>query len=142
MRVVSNTSPVSNLAILGEVDLLRQRFERVVIPHAVESELKRLDHPHALQAIESALESGWLLVEEVPDRRVIPLLLGRIDLGEAEAIELARQTNADLLVLDDLAGRTLAAELTLPYTGLLGLLAREKLEGRIPSLAHHDRPVA
>ena len=40
MRVVSNTSPVSNLAIIGRLDLLKQRYHRTLarrrfIQHAV-----------------------------------------------------------------------------------------------------------
>jgi len=80
------------------------------------------------------MTGGWLIVEQVPDRQVIPLLRGRIDEGEAEAIELARQTQVDLLILDELAGREIAGEMSLPYTGLLGILAAEKLAGNMASL--------
>lgn len=140
MRVVSNTSPVSNLAIVGHLDLLRRKYGRVVIPEAVRRELARLGHPEGLTRIETALDEGWLAVEAVPDRRLLPLLRYRIDEGESEAIELARQTDASLLLIDDLEGRRVAAEESLPYTGLLGVLAEEKLAGNLPSLkAEIDR---
>lgn len=134
MRVVSNTSPVSNLAILGDLELLRRKYGRVVIPEAVRAELSRLDHPEGRALIESALKAGWLVVEPVPDRRLLPVLRTRIDEGEAEAIELARQTDAGLLMIDDLDGRTVAAEESVPYTGLLGVLAEEKLAGKLASM--------
>ncbi len=140
MRVVSNTSPVSNLAIIGRLDLLRRKYGRVVIPDAVRRELARLGHPEGRVRIEAALDEGWLSVEAVPDRRLLPLLRSRIDEGEAEAIELARQTEAGLLLIDDLEGRRVTAEESLPYTGLLGVLAEERLAGNIPSLkAEIDR---
>ncbi len=134
MRVVSNTSPLSNLAVLGELDLLRRKYGRIVIPEAVRRELARLDHPEGRARIEAACQAGWLVVETVPDRRLLPVLRARIDEGEAEAIELARQTNSVLLIIDDLDGRLVAAEASVPYTGLLGVLAEEKIAGNLPSL--------
>jgi len=134
MRVVSNTSPVCNLAILGDLDLLRRKYGGLTIPAAVRRELAWLDHAGGRAQVEAALREGWLAVEEVSDRRLLPVLRRRIDEGEAEAIELARQTNADLLIIDDLAGRSVAAEASVPYTGLLGVLSEERMAGNIPSL--------
>lgn len=134
MRVVSNTSPICNLAVIGRLDLLRRKFGKVVIPEAVARELSALDHANGLASIEAAVREGWLVVERVSDRRLLPVLRRRIDEGEAEAIELARQTDADLLILDDLDARRIASEESLPYTGLLGLLAGERMAGRLPSL--------
>lgn len=134
MRIVSNTSPISNLAILGRLDLLRAKYGTVCIPEAVRDELLRLSHPEGAEAIRQALAAGWLTVERVPDRQLLPVLMTRIDAGEAEALELARQTSADLLLIDDQDARQVAREESLPFTGLLGVLAEEKLGGRIPSL--------
>lgn len=76
----------------------------------------------------------------MPDTRLLPLLKIRIDEGEAEAVELARKTNASLLLIDDLRGRTVATEMGLPITGLLGILAEERIAGRIATLkAEIDR---
>jgi predicted nucleic acid-binding protein len=41
MLVVSNTSPLSNLAILDRLELLRERFRELIIAPAVHAELKR-----------------------------------------------------------------------------------------------------
>jgi len=41
MRVVSNTSPISNLAIIGRLSLLRQRYGRVTVPPEVARETPR-----------------------------------------------------------------------------------------------------
>lgn len=140
MRVVSNTSPVSNLAIIGRLELLRAKYGRVVIPQAVSAELSRLSHRSGAAAIQRALADAWLVVEDVPDRRLLPVLMARVDAGEAEALELARQTNADLLLIDDQDGRQIAREEGLPFTGLLGVLSEERLGGRLPSLkAEIDR---
>lgn len=134
MRVVSNTSPISNLAIIGRLNLLRQKYGCIFIPAAVRDEVLRLGHPAGAQAVREALNEGWLVVENVPDPSVLPLLLARVDRGEAEAIELARQTAAGLLLIDELEGRRLAREMGLPFTGLLGVLLEERLAGRITAL--------
>ena len=39
MLVVSNTSPISNLAIIGRLDLLRERYGAVLMPPAVKTDL-------------------------------------------------------------------------------------------------------
>lgn len=55
MHVVSNTSPISNLAFLGELDILQRKYDRIVIPEAVRNELARLDHPEGRSQIEAAI---------------------------------------------------------------------------------------
>lgn len=134
MHIVSNTSPVSNLAIVGRLDMLRAKFGHVTIPLAVAHELSRLTHAGGAAAIQAALAAGWLVIAAVPDRTMLPVLRARVDEGEAEAIELARQTHADLLIIDDAAGRIVAQEEGLCYVGIIGLLAEEREAGRIPSL--------
>jgi predicted nucleic acid-binding protein len=63
MRVVSNTSPISNLAIIGHLDFLRQRYLQVSIPSTVFNELEALTHSVASANIETAISEKWLIVE-------------------------------------------------------------------------------
>jgi len=72
MRVVSNTSPVSSLAIIGRLDLLKQRYGRVSIPSAVARELSALSHPDGKARVMAALKQGWLVVEKRLIRQVYP----------------------------------------------------------------------
>ena len=96
MRVVSNTSPISNLAIIGRLHLLRERYACVVIPSAVRAELLGLTHPAGKAAIEAALRDGWLIEESLPVQRVLPELHSSLDPGEAEAIALAASTATEV----------------------------------------------
>ena len=131
MPVVSNTSPVSNLAIIGRLDLLRERYGAVLIPPAVHRELAALSHPAAKGRIEAALREGWLKVESLPtDASMLPLP-HELDPGEAEAIRLCQHLPADKVILDDALGRAAARHLGLKFTGLLGELVFAKLAARI-----------
>ena len=89
MRVVSNTSPISNLAIIGRLSFLRQRYGRVTVPPEVARELRALSHVAARETIDAAFHEGWLVVESVPAPSSLGELRGTLDAGEAEAIALA-----------------------------------------------------
>ena len=74
MLVASNTSPISNLAIIGRLDLLRVQFREVRVPGAVQSELYRLSHPIALKAIQQAFQDGWIKSQTLQAEKVARLL--------------------------------------------------------------------
>lgn len=134
MPVVSNTSPILNLAIIGRLALLRQQFPEIHIPPAVLDELRiEADLPGS-QAVREGLEQGWLKVAEVKDRPFVHLLQREVDHGEAEAIALAIQLQAEWTLLDEREGRCLAKGLGLRVTGVLGILLRAHSEGQCPSL--------
>ena len=133
MRVVSNTSPLSNLAIIGQLGLVREQLGNLLIPPTVQAELLRNPHPNACSALRSALQEGWVRV--MPLAGVVPAIItARLDLGEAEALALALETKASLVLLDESAARLQARQLGLNFTGVLGLLRHAKQAGQIPSL--------
>jgi len=143
MRVVSNTSPVSNLAIIGRLDVLRLQFDKIRIPGAVRSELSRLEHPDGRQAVEEAISQGWIEVEQVIESHLARNLASSLDAGEAEAIALASESASDLLIMDESAGRAAARNLGITMTGTLGILLKEKRAGRLTSMREEmDRLVA
>ena len=118
MRVVSNTSPLSNLAIIGRLDFLKQRYGVVRIPAAVAQELSALSHPAAKADIEAALREGWLVVENAPP--VPPPLPFPLDPGEVQAIALVLAIGADVLLMDEKRGREAARRNRLAVGGILG----------------------
>jgi predicted nucleic acid-binding protein len=134
MPVVSNTSPISNLAIIGRLDLLRTRFEQSWIPGAVENELRRLPNVAALSFIEDALQQGWMIVRPVPDNPIVRLLTAKLHRGEAEAITLAVEMSASCVLLDETDGRNAATRIGLRVTDVLGILLHAKRQGRIALL--------
>ena len=99
MVAVSNTSPISNLSIIRRLDLLRSQFSKVLIPEAVRTELARMPNPKAKASIETALRDGWLQCRVVANQRLAAALGNDLDQGEAEAIALATEIQADVLLI-------------------------------------------
>lgn len=133
MRVVSNTSPLSNLAIIGRLDLLQKRYGTVRIPPAVAAELSRLSHVAGKARIAAALSEGWLVLEQ-PEAISLPPPVIPLDPGECEAIALALATHADILLIDEKRGRAAARQAGLTVAGVLGELLHARLNGRIPAI--------
>ena len=134
MRVVSNTSPLSSLARIGRLNLLCKQCSQLLVPEAVVKELRDPASPPALKTVDQALQEGWIIPAQVRDRRLVRLLTSELDLGEAEAIALAMETSAGLILIDELEGRRTARRLGLRVTGVLGVLLRAKKAGQIRSL--------
>ena len=134
MLVVSNTSPILNLAIIGQLALIRQQFGQVQIPLAVLAELKVLEDRPGSKEITAAVDTGWIKVQEVFSQLSVQLLQQVLDRGESEAITLAIDLKADRILLDERDGRKIAKSLGLKVTGVLGILLRAKQEGELSSL--------
>jgi predicted nucleic acid-binding protein len=131
MLVASSTSPISNLAIIGRLSLLRSQFREIRIPTAVQHELDRLPNRAALEEIRQAFQDGWIKPQALQADKVAQLLAARLDPGEAEAIALALELSADLILLDERDARTAAEGAGLRVTGILGVLLRAKNDGQI-----------
>ncbi len=129
MVVVSNTSPISNLIIIGEISLLQQIYSKVLIPPAVYSELTRL--PTLQPTMISLLSAGWLEIQAPTNLQLLDTLNQILDPGEAEAITLAVELDAERLLIDERLGRSIAANYGLKLRGLLGILINAKQQGLI-----------
>lgn len=134
MPVVSNTSPVLNLAIIGRLSLLQQQFGEIWLPPVVISELRIDEDLPGVQAVREALATGWMHIQAVEDMGLVEVLRRDLDGGEAEAIALAIQLKAERILLDEKEGRRIAKTLGLRSTGVLGVLLRAKQEGYVPSI--------
>ena len=96
MIVVSDASPLISLAATGYLEILKQLYEQVIIPEAVSQEItgSTPDLPGASEV--QTLE--WIIAQSVQDHVVVRALQGELDAGEAEAIALAVELQADLLL--------------------------------------------
>jgi len=124
MIVVSNTSPLINLAHLGQLHLLQQLYGQVVIPQAVYDEIviAGAGQPGAMEV----KTYDWIEVMQTTNQQMVTLLQVDVDIGEAEAIVLAIELKPDLLLLDEHKGRQVASNLGIKFTGILGVLIEAK----------------
>ena len=132
MIVVSNTSPIINLAAIGQLDLLQSLYSTIAIPQAVYYEIAVRGYKQA-----GAMEIQsyhWFERDQVQDVTLVKRLMQQLDVGEAEAIALAIEMRADLLLLDERRGRTIAKQLGLAVTGLLGILLVAKQRGYLKAV--------
>jgi uncharacterized protein len=135
MLVVSNTSPILNLAIIGHLNLIKDQFVQVIVPPGVLAELKiNEDRPGSL-AMQAAIAEGWIQVQPLTQSQtIVQLLRQTLDHGEAEAIALALEKQADWILLDERDGRKMAKSLGLNITGILGILLKAKQSGSVSLL--------
>jgi predicted nucleic acid-binding protein len=120
MIVVADTGPLHYLILLEHAELLHRFYGEVVVPDAVAIELSSPWTPTAVRDWISRAPS-WLSVVAVEADRVQEVT-DELDLGERAAIALAGTIHADLLLIDEAAGRAEAKRRNLRVTGTLGVL--------------------
>lgn len=129
MIVISDTTPLIGLSMIGRLDLLKTLFSEILIPSAVYNEIVvKGAGRFGVDEVAKAVADGWMKVENVASNPVVITLKVDLDEGEAEAIALALARHADLLLLDERKAYAKAKALGLKVTGTIGilLLAREK----------------
>lgn len=129
MIVVSNTSPITNLAAVGQLPILQQLYEKILIPEAVYIELTSGDGAQPGELEVRTLQ--WIENRSVTDQILVVALQMELDPGEAAAIALAVELKANLLLLDERRGRAVASRLGLRFIGILGALIEAKHQGCI-----------
>ncbi len=130
--VVSNSSPIIHLAKIRYLDLLPEQFGGILIPQAVYDEC--VIDGKSRPEVTAIKQAPWLQVVPVVNKDLIRLLNAEIDRGEAEAIALAREHQAAIILLDDADAREKARLYHLKITGILGILLSAKRTGKIVSL--------
>lgn len=124
MIVVSNTSPLFYLSTIGQLDLLRQLYDEIVIPTTVFNEITNVGNTDASARVVPTL--SWIKTQSATDQELVNTLRAELDPGEAEAIALAVELNADRLLMDERLGRAAAMRAGLQVTGVLGILIAAK----------------
>lgn len=132
MIIVSDTSPINNLAAINHLYLLHQLYGTVLIPAAVYRELTDPNFPVA--GATEVKTFDWIQTRAVSDRTLIEALSNELDIGEAEAIALAVEIQADQVLIDERRGRLVATRLNLRYVGILGILVEARSQGLIAEI--------
>lgn len=125
--IVTNTTPLIALtAATGSLDVLRELYARVVVPHEVAAEIRAGGkEAFGLDVFEKA---SWLEISQNP---VVlpPYLQNSLDRGEASVIQTALQEGIELVCIDEVAGRRIARLSKLNLTGSIGILLKAKSMG-------------
>ncbi len=132
MIVVSNSSPLVSLAAVGRLELLHDLYGTIIIPEAVHQEVVVQGRGRPGAAEVQSLD--WIVCRDVGDPSVVTALESKLDRGEAEAIALAVELQADLLLMDERLGRAEAARFGLRFVGILGALIEAKAKGLLQQI--------
>lgn len=130
MIVIADSGPLIYLSEAGCLHILRDLYGSVVIPRAVYDEV--VVRGHGEPGSREVASSSFLRVSEHPLTSPLRMsLMVELDAGEAAAIALAVEERADLVLIDERKGRTVARRLGLRVRGTLGLLVEAKRRGHI-----------
>ena len=132
MIVVSNTSPIINLAAVDELRMLHDLYDKIYIPEAVFDEISVIGAGQP--GSEEVKEFDWIITQKVSNQTLVKALRIELDRGEAEAIALAIELNADLLLIDEKIGRSVATRFDPKFIGLLGTIIEAKSKGLVESV--------
>lgn len=122
--VVSDTSPLNYLLLIGCIDILPRLYTQIRIPHEV---LLELSSPAAPPIVSDwiANRPPWLVATaptlSPTNSPALPIPIN-LDPGETAAIHLALAEPGSLLLIDEAAGREYATKLGIANTGTLGVL--------------------
>jgi uncharacterized protein len=130
--IVSDTSPIRALHHLGQVAWLNQLFGDVLVPPAVANELA---NPAPRYASIDVNAYAFLLVRAPSTSPRLAELLAELDVGEAEALALAEEVNAQAVLIDEADGRRVAQRMGLPVLGTVGILIKCKAASLCPAIA-------
>lgn len=130
--IISNNSPLVALLGLDLLSLLHELYAEVWIPEEVKAEFLGTDRMHRLQALKDA---PWIKTVHLTDvRDVSTYMRSGLDLGEAAVFALAKEHDAQFVVIDELKARQHAARIGLSFKGTLGILLEAKEEGLIDAI--------
>ncbi|MEQ1604847.1 MAG: DUF3368 domain-containing protein [Pyrinomonadaceae bacterium] len=119
--VISDASCLIILHEIGALDLLRKTYGEITTTPEIASEIKfRLPE--------------WLIVRRPEDSKRALQMPSSIDRGEASAIALALEIPDSIIIIDERSARNYAKRLGLNVTGTLGMIAKARLDGVIPSI--------
>ena len=128
LKVVSNSSPIIHLNKIGYMHLLKILYKKVYITDWVfdECTCDSQQTPDIVKEIGSIKKASFFEISEIENSVLFLTLSKLVDEGEASAIALALEKQADLILLDETEGRELADLYNLNYIGTIGILLKAR----------------
>ena len=129
MLVISNTTPIISLCSVNKEFILKELFNEINIPNAVNNELissKKVGFKFA--------ENSWVNVFNIKNRQAVNILLKDLDLGESEVIIGSLELKANVTIIDENIGYQIAKYHKLNVNRTLSLLKTAKDLGIIKNI--------
>src|SRR2546423_607060 len=134
MLVIADSSPLIVLVNIGHIEVLPKLFGDVVIPPAVASEIAAPTRPQIVRDF-AAARPAWLRVQAPTVIQQIP----ELHQGESEALSLAMELHADLVLIDERKAYREAVARKLNAVGTVRVLERAAAEGLLDLKDAFDR---
>jgi predicted nucleic acid-binding protein len=115
--IVADTGPINYLIQIGSIEMLATLAQRTVLPESARAELLQSAAPDAVRAWAIA-PPAWIEIRSAKQLIEAP----DISMADREAITLARELNASVLLMDDQQARRCAASLGVATMGTVALL--------------------
>jgi len=131
-KVIINTTPILSLLKINKLSLLHELYGNVIIPYAVYLEI---ESGKIMRFYEDLKLINWIKIRKLNDP-IARLSLKELDDGEAEVLLLAKEIDADLVVMDEALGRGYAEQMGLKITGTIGILLRAKEMGLVENVGN------
>ena len=132
MKVVCNSSPLISLCRTGLLGLLKAIYGQVMIPKEVLYEVteKGVGKPGEKEI----KEADWIKVVPIKNKELLRRYTEMLNTPDATVIVLAKERNADLVIVDDKELREFAERKGLTIRGTLGIFLKAKEKGLIQSV--------
>lgn len=131
-KVIVNTTPLIALCHVEHLDILKKIYGEISIPQAVYRELSEKKESISRKQVDASLD--WIHVEKIENHMAKSMFKTQLHDGEVEVMILAKEKNADTVIIDDANAKKYAKYLKLPVTGTLGVLIKAKRKGYIYEL--------
>lgn len=122
MIVISDTTPIISLMKANCLELLENLYGKVLIPKAVYRELT--ENSSYMEEAKVIKTIKFISVVEVENMKSVNILrnVTGLDEGESEALIMYEEQTADLLLIDEHKGRSVAKQLKVRHIGTAGIL--------------------
>lgn len=131
-KVIVNSTPLIALCHVNQLEVLKSIYGEVTIPQAVYNEISAKQDSICKKQVDAAL--SWIHVESIQNEMAKTMYKIQLHEGEVEVMILAKETEADLVIIDDSNAKKHARYLDLTVTGTLGVLIKAKNDGYISEL--------
>ena len=130
--VIADSTCLIGLSKIGQLYILRQLFEKILVPSAVFHEVVVVGAGRS--GAKEINNAEWIEIQEAKNQLAVQAFRLTLGAGESEAIVLAQECAADFIILDDWKARQMALGLSLPVIGTVAVLTKAAEKGIIREL--------